>query len=107
MYAKVIVDISHEKLDKGFDYRIPAHLDGEVHPGVQVNIPFGKGNRIIQGYVIEVKETAGYAEDKIKEITSVVKNSIPIESRLISLAWFIKENYGSSMNQALKTVIPI
>ena len=107
MYAKVIVDISHEKLDKGFDYRIPAHLDGEVHPGVQVNIPFGKGNRIIQGYVIEVKETAGYAEDKIKEITSVVKNSIPVESRLISLAWFIKENYGSSMNQALKTVIPI
>lgn len=107
MYAKVIVDISHEKLDKGFDYRIPAHLEGEIHPGVQVNIPFGKGNRIIQGYVIEVKETAGYAEDKIKEISSVVKNSIPIESRLISLAWFIKENYGSSMNQALKTVIPI
>lgn len=107
MYAKVIVDISHEKLDKGFDYRIPAHLEGEIHPGVQVNIPFGKGNRIIQGYVIEVKETAGYAEDKIKEISNVVKNSIPIESRLISLAWFIKENYGSSMNQALKTVIPI
>ena len=107
MYAKVIVDISHEKLDKGFDYRIPAHLEGEIHPGVQVNIPFGKGNRVIQGYVIEVKETAGYAEDKIKEIINVVKNSIPIESRLISLAWFIKENYGSSMNQALKTVIPI
>ena len=107
MYAKVIVDISHEKLDKGFDYRIPAHLDGEIYPGVQVNIPFGKGNRIIQGYVIEVKETAGYAEDKIKEIIDVVRNSIPIESRLISLAWFIKENYGSSMNQALKTVIPI
>ena len=107
MYAKVIVDISHEKLDKGFDYRIPAHLEGEIHPGVQVNIPFGKGNRLIQGYVIEVKETAGYAEDKIKNIDSIVQKSIPIESRLISLAWFIKENYGSSMNQALKTVIPI
>ena len=107
MYAKVIVDISHEKFDKGFDYRIPAHLDGEIYPGVQVNIPFGMGNRIIQGYVIEIKETAGYAEDKIKEIINVVDKSIPIEGRLISLAWFIKENYGSSMNQALKTVIPI
>ena len=107
MYAKVIVDISHEKLDKGFDYGIPAHLEEEIHPGVQVNIPFGKGNRIIQGYVIEIKETAGYDADKIKDIDSVVKNSIPIEGRLISLAWFIKENYGSSMNQALKTVIPI
>lgn len=107
MYAKVIVDISHEKLDKGFDYRIPAHLENEIYPGVLVNIPFGKGNRIIQGYVTSLSETAGYMADKIKEIDSVVKNSIPIEGRLISLAWFIKENYGSSMNQALKTVIPI
>ena len=51
MYAKVIVDISHEKLDKGFDYRIPAHLENEIYPGVLVNIPFGKGNRIIQQVV--------------------------------------------------------
>lgn len=107
MYAKIIVDISHEKLDKGFDYRIPAHLEDKIHPGVQVSIPFGKGNRLIQGYVLEIKETAGYDEDKIKDIAEIVEKSIPIESRLISLAWFIKENYGSTMNQALKTVIPI
>lgn len=107
MYAKIIVDISHEKLDKSFDYRIPVHLEDEIYPGVQVKIPFGKGNRLIQGYVLEIKETAGYDEDKIKDIAEIVENSIPIESRLISLAWFIKENYGSTMNQALKTVIPI
>ena len=107
MYAKIIVDISHEKLDKGFDYRIPAHLEDKIYPGVQVKIPFGKGNRLIQGYVLEIKETAGYDEDKIKDIAEIVQKSIPIESRLISLAWFIKENYGSTMNQALKTVIPI
>lgn len=107
MYAKVIVDISHEKLDKGFDYRIPENLKDRIYPGVQVNIPFGKGNRLIQGYVLEIKETAGYDEDKIKDIAEIVEKSIPIESRLISLAWFIKENYGSTMNQALKTVIPI
>ena len=27
MYAKVIVDITHEKLDKIFEYRIPAELE--------------------------------------------------------------------------------
>ena len=53
MYAKVIVDISHEKLDKGFDYRIPEHLKDRIYPGVQVKIPFGKGNRLIQGEVLE------------------------------------------------------
>ena len=107
MYAKIIVDISHEKLDKGFDYRIPEHLKDKIFPGVLVNIPFGKGNRLIQGYVLEIKETASYDETKIKDIANVVEKSIPIESRLITLAWYIKENYGSTMNQALKTVIPI
>ena len=107
MYAKIIVDISHEKLDKGFDYRIPEHLLDKIYPGVQVSIPFGKGNRLIQGYVLEIKETAGYDEDKIKDIAHIVDKSIPIESRLIALAWYIKENYGATMNQALKTVIPI
>lgn len=107
MYAKIIVDISHEKLDKGFDYRIPERLADKIYPGVQVSIPFGKGNRLIQGYVLEIKETAGYDEDKIKDIADISSKSVPIESRLIALAWFIKENYGSSMNQALKTVIPI
>ncbi len=107
MYAKIIVDISHEKLDKGFDYRIPENLKDKIFPGVLVNIPFGKGNRHIQGYVLEIKETASYDETKIKDIANVVEKSIPIESRLITLAWYIKENYGSTMNQALKTVIPI
>lgn len=107
MYAKIIVDISHEKLDKGFDYRIPGHMADKIYPGVLVSIPFGKGNRLIQGYVLEIKETTGYDEDKIKDIAEIVHKSVPIESRLIALAWFIKENYGSTMNQALKTVIPI
>ena len=45
MYAKVIVDITHEKLDKIFEYRIPAELEERLHAGVEVVVPFGKGNR--------------------------------------------------------------
>ena len=28
MYADIIIDITHEKLDKVFHYRIPSHLEG-------------------------------------------------------------------------------
>ena len=35
MYAKVIVDITHEKLDKIFEYRIPAELEERLHAGVE------------------------------------------------------------------------
>lgn len=107
LYANIIVDISHEKLDKCFQYIIPAGMENTIHAGVLVNIPFGRGNREISGYVIEVTDRSQFDACRMKSIISVVKKSVPIESELINLAWFIKENYGSTMNQALKTVIPV
>ncbi|SHI88443.1 replication restart helicase PriA [Parasporobacterium paucivorans] len=106
-YANVIVDISHEKLDKTFQYLIPAEMATEIFPGVRVEIPFGRANRLIKGYVIEATDESACDERLLKQIHSVSKDSLPIESQLIQLAWWIKENYGSTMNQALKTVIPV
>lgn len=106
-FADVIVDISHEKLDKIFQYRIPAHLEESLCAGDQVLIPFGRGNRNIKGYVVGIREHADYPLEKIKEIVGVVTGSVSVESRLIALAWWMKEHYGSTMNQALKTVVPV
>lgn len=104
-YAKIIVDISHEKLDKTFDYRIPPYLRERIDVGMQVYIPFG--NRRITGYVVELSDEASYDESKIKEIAGIAENGVPIESHLIALAAFLRQNYGGTMNQALKTVIPV
>ena len=46
MYANIIVDISHEQLDKTFQYHVPDALLSQIDTGVMVNIPFGRGNRI-------------------------------------------------------------
>lgn len=106
MFANIIVDISHEKLDRTFQYALPESLEDKVFPGVCVDIPFGKGNRVISGFVLEVTEKCEYDSSKIKSILGLSKKAAPVEARLISLAWWIKQNYGSTMNQALKTVIP-
>lgn len=107
MYANIIVDISHEKLDKIFQYKIPEELLEKTLPGVSVLIPFGKANRSINGFVLEVTDVCDYDESKIKSIISINEKNVQIEGTLINLAWFIKHNYGATMNQALKTVIPI
>ena len=54
LYADIIVDISHEKLDRTFQYRVPESLRGRLEPGACVMIPFGNGNRLIKGYVVAV-----------------------------------------------------
>ena len=104
-YAKIIVDISHEKLDKTFQYLIPDELSGEIREGVLVDIPFG--NRTITGYVVELTDEAEFEVSRLKPIIGVKKGSVPIESQLIALAAWMRKNYGGTMNQALKTVIPI
>lgn len=106
-YARIIIDISHEKVDRTFDYRIPESLFEEVSVGSLVLIPFGKGNAMRKGYVVGITPHADYDRDKIKEIAGIVTDSVTAESLLISLAWWLKEQYGSTMNQALKTVLPV
>ena len=104
-FANIIVDISQEKLDKTFQYRVPPRLEKRLEIGMQVYIPFG--NRRLTGYVIELTDTAEYDIAKLKEIQGIVSESIPIESHLIALAGWMRQNYGGTMNQALKTVIPV
>ncbi len=107
MFADIIVDISHEKLDRVFAYRIPHELQNEVKVGSMVDIPFGNGNRVTTGYVVDIKQKVDFDESRIKDILGITKKTMPIESTLINIAWFIRNTYGSTMNQALKTVIPV
>lgn len=107
MFADVIVDIQHEKLDKIFQYRIPEAMEGKLEPGMEVLVPFGKGNRRIRGYVTGISETCGYDLSKVKEIIEIPERGMEIEAKLVALAAWMKENYGGAMIQALKTVLPI
>ena len=107
MFADVIVDIQHEKLDKIFQYRIPEAMEGKLEPGMEVLVPFGKGNRQIRGYVTGISETCDYDLSKVKEIIEIPERGMEIEAKLVALAAWMKKNYGGTMIQALKTVLPI
>ena len=106
-FANIIVDISHEKVDRPFQYRIPDALMGELEVGMAVIIPFGLGNKRIKGYVMEITDRIDYDEKKLKAVDSIVKDGISAQSDSIRLAWWIRENYGSTMIAALKTVLPV
>ena len=48
-YADIIVDISHEKLDKSFQYLVPEKMKDEIQVGMVVSIPFGRAQGICSG----------------------------------------------------------
>lgn len=106
-FANIIVDISHEKVDRPFQYRIPEALLGLPEPGMKVRIPFGSGNKLRTGYIIEITDEPEFDVSRLKEIDSVIEEGVQVESRLIRLAFWMKEHYGSTMINALKTVLPV
>lgn len=107
LYADIIVNISHENLDKTYEYAIPEEWEQEAVIGAQVHIPFGAGNRLLKGFIVGLSDIPKYEPAKIKAIHEVIKNGVIVESHFIRLAYWIKENYGATMNDALRTVLPI
>ncbi|MCF2681912.1 replication restart helicase PriA [Faecalicatena contorta] len=107
MYADIIIDITHEKLDKIFQYRIPSQLEGMLKVGTEVIVPFGRSNKETRGYIVGFSESTEYDTARIKEILKIAEKSVAIEAKLVTLAAWMKEYYGGTMIQALKTVLPI
>ncbi len=106
-YADIIVNISQEKLDRTFTYIIPREFEGRVMPGSVVSVPFGSAKRVIKGYVVNLKQEASLPDEKLKAILSVITDDETVDAKLVSLAAWMSHAYGSTMIQALKTVIPI
>ena len=106
-YADIIIDISHEAIDRTFQYIIPEDMEEMLEIGMQVQVPFGQSNRLRKGYIIGITDIPAYDIQKMKTIAKIPDKSIPIEGKLIKLAGWMKETYGSTMFAALKTVMPV
>ena len=107
IYADVIIDISSDKLDRSFQYRVPERMENEIKAGMVVSIPFGNSRQLRKGYVTGLSGKPKIDPGKLKEISDICSGEETTESRLIALAAWMKENYGSTMIQALRTVLPI
>ena len=107
IYADIIIDISTEKLDRTFQYRVPESLRDRLCPGSLVSIPFGRGNRVITGYVVSLTGEPEFDPDKTKDIIDIKEDNKdrPVGT-LLQLAAWMKHHYGGTLIQCLKVVLP-
>lgn len=107
MFVKVIIDISHEAVDRPFEYTVPADMEGEVGEGSRVIVPFGAGNKERKAYVIAVTDTPEFPVERLKSIIAIDEKAINMEDKLFVLAAWMRHRYGCTMNTALQTVLPV
>ena len=74
-YANIIIDISHESVDRTFQYRIPEELQGKIQVGQQVRIPFGQGNRPVSyTHLIRIEVAADCPARLLTALLQALKN---------------------------------
>lgn len=102
--AKLAVSAAPFSIDRPYDYLIPPELAARVVRGVRVMVPFGRGNRRREGFVLEVFRRE--MDRSLKPIAEVLDDQPVLDGEGIHLALFLQDRYFCTFYDALKTVLP-
>ena len=102
--ADIIVDVPTMQTDQPFSYLIPEELKEVVAVGMRVEVPFGNGNRHIQGFIVGLKEET--TTQPLKPIINVLDLHPVLNEELLELADEMKETTYSFKITCLQTMLP-
>ncbi|MHB9781811.1 primosomal protein N' [Streptococcus sp. 10F2] len=105
MWIHVIVDVPTGQTDYPFTYAVPKDLQAKIQVGVRVHVPFGLGNRLIQGVVI-AKDVPATQEYEIKDIVEVLDEEPVLTEEQLWLVEQLRHQVFSFKIQLLKTMMP-
>lgn len=105
MYASVIIDVSSSNVDYEYEYAIPQELLPLAFPGVRVKVSFGKANRLVMGYIIEIYQESRY-DGAVKVIEEVLDLTPLITTEQLRLAQKLKIDTYSPLVRILNLMIP-
>lgn len=104
MYARVIIDIAHANVDRLFTYAIPEQLT--IMPGHRVLVPFGAGNKAVEGFVLEVTDSFEEEGFRLKNVLRAMEPYTALTGEQIRLAYWIRDAYHCLLVDALRLMIP-
>ena len=102
MYAEVIINSNARALNKTFDYIVPSLMDDTIKTGARVFVPFGKGEKLEDGFVINLKESSEFANKEIARIE--IEDSLSEEN--ITLAKLMARKYFCNISDCIRLMLP-
>lgn len=105
--AKIIVDVPLMQTDQPYSYRIPEEFEGMLEVGMRVHVPFGKGNRLIQGIVLGLESQSDEEEmaQDLKDIVEVLDFSPVLTQEQLWLAEELRKSVFSYKISILKAML--
>jgi primosomal protein N' len=104
MFAQIIVDIAHSDVDRLFTYAVPEGMALAV--GQRVLVPFGRGNKPQEGFVLSLSEYPPEEGVRIKPVSRVLEPYPALTTEQIELARWMQQSYHCVLVDALRLMIP-
>lgn len=102
--AKTALSSATYAIDKPYDYRVPRELTAAACPGVRVLVPFGAGNRRVEGIILSLDE--GEPSDRLKSVLAVLDEAPVLTEELLQLAVWMRERYFCTVYDAARAMLP-
>ncbi|HFR3411403.1 TPA: primosomal protein N' [Streptococcus suis] len=106
MYAQIIVDVPLMQTDQAYTYLVSEEFEAGIVPGIRVHVPFGKGNRLIQGIVVGLTEELPEGTQDIKPIVEVLDYSPVLNQEQFWLADQMRKTVFAYKITLLKAMLP-
>ena len=99
MVAEVIINRTAKKLNRTFDYGIPKELEDFVIVGSKVLVPFGKGGKLEEAFVVGLKDKSEY------EVKDIAKIEDSLTDKQIELAKWMSKRYFCNVSDCIKLML--
>lgn len=92
--VQVIVDVPTMQTNRPYTYRVPESLTNQVMVGMRVIVPFGRGKREVQGFVVDTNPEQPFDGD-LKDIIALMDLEPVLNPEMIALSrWLAKTTYS-------------
>lgn len=106
LYAEVIINSEALEIDRPFTYKVPEEFNNEIKIGQIVKVPFGKGNKTSEGFILNLKNDDNI-KFKTKNIAAILVKDPVIYEDDINLIEFLREKTLCKYIDAFRLLIPV
>lgn len=104
--ARLAIDNTSISFDRLYDYLVPESFDGENLLGCRVLVPFGRGNKMRQAFVLDLVEHDEVMPAKLKTISAVLDKAPLLNLEMTKLCFWLQEKTFCTLFEAAKAMLP-
>lgn len=104
--AKLALGAATFAIDRPYDYLVPPALEETILPGMRVLVPFGRGNKVVEGLVLALERSEDKPRIRLKTVLALLDETPVLREGELKLCLWMARRYFCTVYQSAKAMLP-